>query len=92
MSSDRLSSRLANPIVLVGPCASRRGPLARRRRLELGARDHPVDEPDALGVGRASRSSPKNISSFALLQADEPGQQVGAAAVGDQARGGRTPG
>ena len=70
-SSERLRSRLANPIVFVGPCASRSAH-SRRGRLELAAGHDLVDEADALGLGRGEVVAEEH-ELLRLLQPDERG-------------------
>ena len=53
-------------------------------RLELGARNHLVHDADALRVGRAEVVAEEH-ELLRLVQADEAGQQVRDAAVGDEA-------
>ena len=72
-------SHLATPMALVGPWPAARP--APRRGLELGPRDDPVDQAEALGLGGRDVVTEEE-QLLGLLDPDQAGQDLGAAGVG----------
>ena len=83
VSNDALRSRFEKPSERVGPAASRRATASASGMQRLGVVDAPVREPEVDGLG-AGRAFAEHDHRLGAGQADQAGEEVRAARVGDE--------